>query len=254
LAMTVWAEHPEVLEPVVVRDSVGVVKLDGERLPPPLGESTPIAPILDYTSREQALLDVRPTLGFFEDALDRFLPRPRLEVPPANSLSPRLGAEAKPAAALHIGVPLVIVRLHLGPAILEVPRSRPRPVFVLRAADETTFTSRPRERPSQDSKTRANRRLRSARIIDSLDLNPVMLSSFHRTYVRDNSTSSLGVQATKNVHPADKHPEISGTVTRTVQSAPPTDGEGLPSLARSKLEVVCRQSSWSVVRGHGSGR
>ncbi len=55
--MAVRAEHPKILDPVVITDTVDVVDLDREWFAPPFVDSTQRATIHKYTSLDQAALD-----------------------------------------------------------------------------------------------------------------------------------------------------------------------------------------------------
>ncbi len=45
LAMTIWAQHPEIFQAMVVLNPVAVVELDGDGTSPPFFESAFLAPI-----------------------------------------------------------------------------------------------------------------------------------------------------------------------------------------------------------------
>jgi hypothetical protein len=55
--MTVWTEHPKIFDPIVIPDSIDVVDLNADGVPPPLRYPTRPATIFKYTSLEQVPLN-----------------------------------------------------------------------------------------------------------------------------------------------------------------------------------------------------
>jgi len=131
--MTVRAEHPEVLQAVVVPDAVAVVDLDGEWLPPPVGDAASAATIFKYTSLEQAALYLRSALCILENIVDRHLPSAGSQASLSDGRSPGGRAEAEAKQALAVAMARVVERLDRRPVVLRVPRTGPWPVCVLAA-------------------------------------------------------------------------------------------------------------------------
>jgi hypothetical protein len=58
--MTVRAEHPKILDPVVIANIVDMVDLNREWFAPPFVNPAQRAPVCKYTSLDQVALDDRP--------------------------------------------------------------------------------------------------------------------------------------------------------------------------------------------------
>jgi hypothetical protein len=131
LTVTVRAQHPKVLQAVIVRDTVAVIELDGQGLPPPLGQAALVADVFEYTSLKQAPFDGASIAAAGEQFLDRPALRTRANRPAADGLCPRGKREAEPLDAPTNRPSLVIVSLDLHPIVARRGGRRPE----LAAAD-----------------------------------------------------------------------------------------------------------------------
>jgi hypothetical protein len=89
--MTVRAEHPKILDPIIIPNTVDMVDLNRERLAPPFVNSAQRAPIDKYTSPDQAVLDDLSG-GMPKDAFDRKSLHARHDLPAPYGLGPGRGA------------------------------------------------------------------------------------------------------------------------------------------------------------------
>ena len=99
--MTVRAEHPEILNPVVVTDPVDVVDLNGEGFAPPFAYAAPVATIPEYTSLQQVALHGRPGARG-EDFRQRPSPRAGPQLATPYGLRPGRRAKSEPLAAFPV--------------------------------------------------------------------------------------------------------------------------------------------------------
>jgi hypothetical protein len=114
--MTVWTEHPQILDPVVITYAVDVVDLNGNGLAPPFINAAYRATIHKYTSSDQVALDDR-SARLPEDAFQWQAPDPRHQIAAPDSLRPGNGAEAECFRALPVRVAAVVKRLNGFPIV-----------------------------------------------------------------------------------------------------------------------------------------
>ena len=107
------------LQPVVQAVPVEVMKLERERLGPPLAETAPLTPRLLQTSVEQSELHVATSatpLGP-KHIFERLEPRPRSDDAPPDRVRPRVATEAEQRHAVGHRVPALIVRPDCVPVV-----------------------------------------------------------------------------------------------------------------------------------------
>jgi hypothetical protein len=118
--VTVRAEHPKILDPVVIANTVDMVDLNREWFAPPFVDSAQRAAIHQYTSLDQAALD-HLSLGLQQNALDREALYARSDLAAPNGLRPRGGAKAESFGARSVRMAFVVVALH-GAPVVSLPR------------------------------------------------------------------------------------------------------------------------------------
>ncbi len=120
LTVTVRAEHPEILYPIVIPDPIDVVDLNAERLTPPLRYPTRTATIFKYTSLEQVPLYGQPgTLG--KNDVKGPAAGSCTEFSAVDGLRPRGCGKSETLSALSVGVSCIVEPLHIRPIELPAP-------------------------------------------------------------------------------------------------------------------------------------
>ncbi len=117
LAVTVRAEHSEILDSMIVANAVDVVDLDGQRTAPPFTQAAPVATVFDYTSLEQVSLNCLPAPRLGHRLGKGKADRSRHDSSGSYGLGPRSSAEAELGAALPVAGTGLVVDAYRAPII-----------------------------------------------------------------------------------------------------------------------------------------